>query len=69
MKPTASTKRTTQGVCGDCKYLGVTYQPHQPWSCTRFGFKSRELPARVVLRETGTECAYKTPRARRSPKP
>lgn len=50
-------------VCGNCRHLGVTYQPSRPWRCGFFGFKSLNLPARVVLRETGMECAYYTPRA------
>ncbi|AGI74737.1 hypothetical protein OA238_118p0405 (plasmid) [Octadecabacter arcticus 238] len=49
-------------VCGNCRFLGVTYQPHQPWKCMRFGFKSKEIPASVVFRETGTECALYEPR-------
>jgi hypothetical protein len=53
-------------ICGDCKHLGVTYEPNRPWRCSAFGFKSRDLPARVVFQETGTECAYYTPRMRRS---
>lgn len=51
-------------ICGDCTHLGVTYEPRQPWRCARFGFKSRDLPARVVLHETGMECAYYTPSLR-----
>ena len=50
-------------TCGDCQFLGVTYQLNQPWKCSRFGFKSKDLPARVVLRETGMECAYYTSKA------
>jgi hypothetical protein len=50
-------------ICGDCQFLGVTYQLSQPWKCSHFGFKSKDLPARVVLRETGTECAFYKPKA------
>lgn len=56
-------KKAPRMICGDCKHLGVTYQRHNPWKCDRFGFKSRELPARVVLQTTGTECAFYTPKA------
>lgn len=56
-------KKTPRIVCGDCRHLGVTYQPSRPWRCGFFGFKSQDLPARVVLRETGMECAYYNPRA------
>jgi hypothetical protein len=30
----------------------------------RFGFKSKDIPASVVFRETGTECAFYEPRTR-----
>ena len=59
----ASKANAPRIVCGDCRYLGVTYEPARPWRCARFGFKSRELPARVVLRETGMECAFYASRA------
>jgi hypothetical protein len=54
-------------ICGDCQHLGVTYEPRQPWKCSQFGFKSKDLPARVVLNETGMECAYYTARVRKTP--
>jgi len=60
MTPNRKALRT---ICGDCQYLGVTYQRQNPWKCDRFGFKSKELPARIVLQETGTECAFYTPKA------
>ena len=56
-------KKVPRMICGDCKPLGVPYQRHNTWTCDRFGFKSRELPARVVLQTTGTECAFYTPKA------
>jgi len=56
-------KKVLRTICGDCKYLGVTYQRQNPWKCDRFGFKSKELPARVVLQATGTECALYTLKA------
>lgn len=52
-------------MCGDCQYLRLTYEPRHPWSCSRFGFKSREIPARLVLNETGMECAYYSSRMRK----
>jgi hypothetical protein len=59
--------KAVRDVCGDCQHLGVTYEASQPWRCAKFGFKSRDLPARVVLRETGMECAYYSARVRIRP--
>lgn len=56
-------RKVPRMICGDCRYLGVTYQPRNPWKCGRFAFKSKDLPAAVVFRETGTECAFYHPKA------
>jgi len=56
-------KKVPRMICGDCTHLGITYQRQNPWKCARFGFKSKELPAKVVLQTTGTECAFYSPKS------
>ena len=52
---TATPKRLT---CKGCRFFQVSHDRWKPWKCTMFGFKSKELPARVVFSSTGMECAY-----------
>ena len=50
--------------CFACRHLFITHQTQRPYGCRRFGFKSRFLPSRVVLQETGMKCAYYNPSRR-----
>ena len=42
--------------CMACRHFYVTWEPAHPRGCRAFGFKTRELPAVVVKRESGREC-------------
>ena len=46
-------------ICGGCKHFFVTYDMHKPWGCHHFGFKSKKLPAMLVIETSGTKCAYR----------
>ena len=52
---TTQPKRLT---CYGCKFFQISHDRMKPWKCTKFGFKSKELPASVVFLSSGTECAY-----------
>ena len=47
--------------CRGCQHFFITYDPHRPWGCRQFGFKSHGIPARLVYESTGIECAYYQP--------
>ena len=49
--------------CHGCVHYFVTYDRHRPYGCARFGFKTKSLPARVVIESTGMQCAYREDRA------
>ena len=51
-------------MCSDCRHYFVTYDPNRPWGCRHFGFKSKKIPALVVLETSGTNCASKKLRPR-----
>ena len=42
--------------CLRCRYFSVSWDPRFPRACRVFGIKSRELPSRVVYRNTGRHC-------------
>lgn len=42
--------------CLLCRHFQTTWEVANPRGCTFYGFKSREYPSAVVLRESGTPC-------------
>ncbi|MCL1981085.1 MAG: hypothetical protein FWG62_08445 [Proteobacteria bacterium] len=48
--------------CLACLHSFITYDPRQPRGCRAYGFKSRDLPSRVILATSGTECRLFAPR-------
>jgi hypothetical protein len=48
--------------CQACRNYFITHDPRQPRGCRAYGFKSRDLPSRVVLATSGMPCRLFTPR-------
>ena len=48
--------------CYGCIHYFITYDRHRPYGCARFGFKTKTLPAQVVIESTGMQCAYREER-------
>jgi len=47
----------TVGNCQRCRHYYVTWDKLQPHGCKAFGFKSLEIPARIVARNSaGKTC-------------
>lgn len=42
--------------CLACRHFRVTWRAARPHACLVYGFETRELPARVVRRETQEPC-------------
>lgn len=42
--------------CHKCKHYYITWENGFPHGCRAMGFKSRELPSRVVYLNSGAEC-------------
>jgi hypothetical protein len=42
--------------CFDCLHFFITHEPAYPYGCRAMSFKSRELPAMVVLKDSGAPC-------------
>jgi len=46
----------TQIICLACRHFYITYEPSHPYGCRALGFKSKEMPHRVVYASSGMEC-------------
>jgi hypothetical protein len=42
--------------CHKCKYYFITWDPKQPHGCRAIGFKSKDLPSRLVFKTSGQKC-------------
>lgn len=42
--------------CIKCEYYYVTWDNKNPKGCKYFGFKSKEMPSNIVLRNSGEIC-------------
>jgi hypothetical protein len=42
--------------CARCEHFLVTWNPAAPRGCRAYGFKGKDYPSVVVLRETGMPC-------------
>jgi hypothetical protein len=49
--------------CHGCIHYFITYDRYRPYGCARFGFKTKILPAQVVIESTGMQCAYREDRS------
>lgn len=48
--------------CFSCAHFYVTYDPKMPKGCRAMGFKSREMPSVLVVRNSGMECLRYVPK-------
>jgi len=39
-----------------CRHFFITYESSHPYGCRALGFKSKEMPSRVVYASSGMEC-------------
>jgi hypothetical protein len=49
-------------VCRNCKHYFVSWDKHSPHGCRAIGFKSRQLPSRLVHKISGSTCLRYTPK-------
>lgn len=42
--------------CYRCRYLRTGWDPALPYSCDLLGFRSLEMPSRIVWESTGADC-------------
>jgi hypothetical protein len=42
--------------CMQCRHFFITHEAAHPRGCRAYGFKSRRLPAMVVLESSGQPC-------------
>ncbi len=49
--------------CLGCRHFFITYQPRQPRGCRAYGFKSHQMPSRVVLASSGKPCQLFAPKS------
>ncbi len=54
--------------CFKCRHLVITWEKQRGYACRAMGFKSRMIPWRVVLRESGMPCLMFSPKPRPTPK-
>jgi hypothetical protein len=46
----------SQVNCLGCRHFYITYEPNHPYGCRVLGFKSKEMPSRVVYASSGMDC-------------
>lgn len=51
--------------CIHCVYYEVTWEQDNPRGCTMFGFKSKQMPSKVVMETTGKPCPAFTPKKKK----
>ena len=51
-------RRNPKVSCNGCKHFEISHDYKRPWSCTKFAFKSKGIPAALVYLETGVECRF-----------
>jgi len=44
--------------CLSCRHFFITYDQYFPYGCRSAGFKSRLLPAKEMLANSGLECQF-----------
>lgn len=52
--------------CHECEYFKISWDNRFPRSCSKFGFKGRQLPSVEVLAATGQQCCFFQAKARES---
>lgn len=52
--------------CFKCRHFAITWEKGRSYACRAMGFKSREMPWRVVLRTSGRPCLAFSPKPGRS---
>ncbi|HEB70502.1 MAG TPA: uracil-DNA glycosylase [Desulfobulbus sp.] len=57
-----------KSLCLQCRHFYVTYDGRQPRGCRAFGFKSRQMPADVVLAGSGKACTLFVLRKKQDPR-
>jgi hypothetical protein len=48
--------------CFKCKHFYITWEHNRGYACRAMGFKSRQVPWRVVVRESGMPCLMFSPK-------
>lgn len=48
--------------CFRCRHLRITWESGRGYACQAMGFKSREIPWRLVLRASGQPCLQFSPK-------
>jgi hypothetical protein len=48
--------------CFKCKHFFITWEHQRGYACRAMGFKSKQVPWRVVVRESGMPCLMFSPK-------
>lgn len=48
--------------CFKCKHFYITWEHNRGYACRAMGFKSRQVPWRVVVKESGMPCLMFSPK-------
>jgi hypothetical protein len=46
----------SQPNCRKCRFYYITWEPQHPHGCRAMGFKAKELPSVIVLKNSGKPC-------------
>lgn len=46
--------------CRQCEHFHVTWDTANPQGCTKFGFKTKQMPSVEILATTGRQCTFFT---------
>ena len=64
--PTDEASRKAGPDCFSCRHLFITYEPQFPYGCRAVGFKSRGLPSREMVINSGIDCQFFSRKAGRA---
>ncbi len=53
--------------CFKCQHLVITWERERSYACRAMGFKSKEVPWRLVLKTSGQPCLLFSPKPERKP--
>jgi hypothetical protein len=59
--------KTTQVDCFQCRYFYTTWEASEPRGCKAFGFKTSQMPSKVVVESSGEPCLKFSPKNTPSP--
>lgn len=59
---TNKNNKTVAIDCMECTYFHTTWEKKTPYGCSKYGFKSAQIPSQVVFSSSGSHCLLFKPK-------